>query len=1006
MQSGVIPVAVALAIAVAIALAAPAAAQAVTITVPGDISVLATSRAGATVEYDVTARDADGGALVPTCEPAAGSAFPVGTTRVECGATDAAGGSASASFAVTVAPYGAIPRLIMPGDITVPAASPAGAVVAYDVSARDAAGRTIEATCRPASGLTFPVGEVQVRCRAVDAVRASASGYFTVTVTPYVDTVPPTITVPADMTVPAVSPAGANVAYAASATDNVDGSVTPTCEPPSASAFPVGETEVECRATDAAGNSATATFTITVSAYVDTVPPALTVPADMTVPATSPLGATVVYDAHARDNVDGALEPECEPPSGSTFPVGETEVECHVTDAAGHSDTASFTVTVSAYVDTVPPGIAVPESITVPADSPAGATVEYEATARDIVDGMIVPMCEPPSGSAFPVGETEVECQATDAAGNSSSVSFIITVTPYVDTVPPVIAVPNDIVVADGAAVQYAASARDNVDGDITPACSPPSGSAFGTGQTRVVCLASDAAGNEAISAFTVTVTPAGTPPTPPAITVPADMAVAATSPSGAVVAYAASARDAAGAAVAVECSPASGATFAVGHRTVRCSAADSEGNSARAQFAVTVRPFEPAPQAGERLFLEAFDSGLSRWTESGGPNWRAGAHEGPRNPDGTPASAHAASVAKADDCDAGCTLEMASPVDLSGRTGATLALTRYVDRTLDAGEHLRIDVHSGGAWTTAMEWTHGAGDDGVWHQESHDLAGHLSSDFKVRLVATTSTAGEDVAVDNVEVWATGGAPPEDAAAPVITVPAGVAAAATSAAGAAVGYAASASDAVDGHIAPVCRPQQGSTFTVGETRVTCTATDTARNTARAQFTVTVSPFVPAPQRGNLVFMEGFGAETAPWAESGSPNWTLGRHDGPRNPDGTATASSDNDVARADRCDADCTLTLLRTVDLSGRTGATMSLSRYVDRALDAGEYLKVEVHSDGAWTTAMAWTHGSGDDGQWRHVSHDLAGHLASDFKVRLVARASSVGEDVAVDDLAVWATG
>jgi hypothetical protein len=77
---------------------------------------------------------------------------------------------------------------------------------------------------------------------------------------------------------------------------------------------------------------------------------------------------------------------------------------------------------------------------------------------------------------------------------------------------------------------------------------------------------------------------------------------------------------------------------------------------------------------------------------------------------------------------------------------------------------------------------------------------------------------------------------------PILTLPADIIAAATSAAGAVVTYAASAFDRVDGHIAPSCTTPSGATFPIGATTVTCTATDAAGHQATGSFIVTVTPF--------------------------------------------------------------------------------------------------------------------------------------------------------------------
>jgi hypothetical protein len=97
----------------------------------------------------------------------------------------------------------------------------------------------------------------------------------------------------------------------------------------------------------------------------DITPPGLTVPEDMVVEATSEQGAEVMYNVSAEDDVDGAaileedntlsqddvggaIDISCDPPSGSEFPIGETIVDCTATDAAGNvAGPESFTVTVN-----------------------------------------------------------------------------------------------------------------------------------------------------------------------------------------------------------------------------------------------------------------------------------------------------------------------------------------------------------------------------------------------------------------------------------------------------------------------------------------------------------------------------------------------------------------------------------------------------------------------------------------------------------------------------------
>ena len=83
------------------------------------------------------------------------------------------------------------------------------------------------------------------------------------------DTVPPTLTLPANFGVDATSPGGANVPFTATATDNVAPAPSVTCVPAALSLFPIGDTTVSCTAKDAAGNTATGTFTIHVRGAVE-----------------------------------------------------------------------------------------------------------------------------------------------------------------------------------------------------------------------------------------------------------------------------------------------------------------------------------------------------------------------------------------------------------------------------------------------------------------------------------------------------------------------------------------------------------------------------------------------------------------------------------------------------------------------------------------------------------------------------------------------------------------
>ena len=236
------------------------------------------------------------------------------------------------------------PIITVPSDITVGNdPGEATAVVTYaDPGVTDnAPGAT--ASCVPASGSTFDLGETVVTCTATDAAGNNAQDTFTVTVN---DTENPSITVPSDITVNNdPGEATAVVTYAdPGVTDNAPGA-TASCVPASGNAFNLGETVVTCTATDAAGNNAQDTFTVTVN---DAENPTITAPSDVTVGNdTGMTTAVVTYAAPVvTDNAPGATA-SCVPASGSTFSLGETVVTCTATDAAGNNAQDTFTVTVN-----------------------------------------------------------------------------------------------------------------------------------------------------------------------------------------------------------------------------------------------------------------------------------------------------------------------------------------------------------------------------------------------------------------------------------------------------------------------------------------------------------------------------------------------------------------------------------------------------------------------------------------------------------------------------------
>jgi hypothetical protein len=239
------------------------------------------------------------------------------------------------------------------------------------------------------------------------------------------DTSSPIISSAPDILSYATAPGGANVVYQIIAFDNSGTTPTFDCTIPSNSFFPVGTTGVMCSAVDACGNhSSNFSFNVTVGC----APLDLSPLGSIEVNATSSSGAVIDYA-----NISGVASVTFSIPSGSTFPIGTTQVHYEVTELCGHTVPGSFDV----HVVDSGPELTIPVGISTFATSASGKIVSYSATAVDAVSATLAVTCAPPSGTLFPMGQTTVNCQATDGAGNTASGSFVVAVMDCIGCISP-----------------------------------------------------------------------------------------------------------------------------------------------------------------------------------------------------------------------------------------------------------------------------------------------------------------------------------------------------------------------------------------------------------------------------------------------------------------------------------------------------------------------------------------------------------------------------------------
>jgi hypothetical protein len=80
----------------------------------------------------------------------------------------------------------------------------------------------------------------------------------------------------------------------------------------------------------------------------DTFAPAITCLSDTTISCADSLGAVVNFEPKVVDDCDPAPHVTSDPPSGTTFPLGETLVTWTASDSSGNTATCTFTVHVEA----------------------------------------------------------------------------------------------------------------------------------------------------------------------------------------------------------------------------------------------------------------------------------------------------------------------------------------------------------------------------------------------------------------------------------------------------------------------------------------------------------------------------------------------------------------------------------------------------------------------------------------------------------------------------------
>lgn len=302
----------------------------------------------------VTASDncTPAGSLVKTQSPTAGTIVGVGPHTVTVTVTDGAGNFNTCMTTVTIVDSVAPTITTCPPARTAPAgAGCQGTIpnVIPEVVATDncTAAASLLITQSPTAGTVVNVGSHPITVTVTDGSSNSTTCTVPFSVfqsgAPAITSCPPDRTLSVNGSCQAIIP---NVLSEVVATDSCtpSGQLVKSQNPAAGTVLNnPGTYIITITVTNANNFSSTCTTHVT---YVDTTLPTITCPANITVTAAPGKRTAIVnYIVTAADNCL-PVTVTCNPPSGSSFPIGTTPVSCSAKDPSNNTASCAFTVTV------------------------------------------------------------------------------------------------------------------------------------------------------------------------------------------------------------------------------------------------------------------------------------------------------------------------------------------------------------------------------------------------------------------------------------------------------------------------------------------------------------------------------------------------------------------------------------------------------------------------------------------------------------------------------------
>ena len=165
---------------------------------------------------------------------------------------------------------------------------------------------------------------------------------------------------------------------------------------------------------------------LTLSAGVPLCIPAGGAPVSGTVSSGAAAVTAITYRVDGGAVQNASFVPGISPSFSLTLPAGLANGPHTITLTVTSADGRTASVTHQFERDATPPVIAAPPDMTL--ESPIGGMiVHYPVPVASDNCGTITVICNPPSGSMFPLGTTTITCTAQDASGNTASDTFTIT---------------------------------------------------------------------------------------------------------------------------------------------------------------------------------------------------------------------------------------------------------------------------------------------------------------------------------------------------------------------------------------------------------------------------------------------------------------------------------------------------------------------------------------------------------------------------------------------------